>query len=281
MSVSAEAGSGRARAPRYVSLCPSITHALFELGVGGRVVGATRFCVDPEEPLAQVPRVGGTKDPRVDEIAALAPDLVFMNEEENRLEDFEAIEARGLRVHRSMPRCVDDVPAMLRSFGAATGAVAQGEELAGEVEEAARGAREAARAASRGSSGRPRATFVVLVWRKPWIAASADTFLSSVLEVAGGTNAIPSTGGRYPTLTSDEIAALDPSRVFLPSEPFPFGPRHVRELAEQTRIDPSRFVLCDGRALTWHGPLTAAALRDARGWFARDDDVGRAPRPRP
>lgn len=260
--------------PRYVSLCPSITHALFELGVGDRVVGATKFCVAPEEPLARVPRVGGTKDPRLDEIAALAPDLVFMNEEENRREDFDALRDRGLRVHRSMPRRVGDVAGMLRSFGAATGAAARADALAARVEEAAREASSAA-------AGRPRVPFVALVWRKPWMAASDDTFLSAVLEAAGGRNAVSADGGRYPALTSERIAALAPARVFLPSEPFPFGPRHVLELAEQTRIDPSRFVLCDGRALTWHGPLTAAALRSARDWFRPGDDLDRAATTRP
>jgi len=272
--VSAGAGAERAGGPRYVSLCPSITHALFELGVGERVVGATRFCVAPEEPLATVPRVGGTKDPRLDEIEALAPDLVFMNEEENRREDFDGLEARGLRVHRSMPRSVGDVPGMLRSFGAATGAEARAEARAAGVERAAREAREAADA-------RPPAPFVALVWRKPWMAASDDTFLSAVLEAAGGRNVVSAEGGRYPALTSERLAALAPSRVFLPSEPFPFGPRHVRELAEQTRIDPSRFVLCDGRALTWHGPLTAAALRSARDWFGPGDDLDRPATTRP
>ncbi|MEC7231836.1 MAG: helical backbone metal receptor, partial [Planctomycetota bacterium] len=92
-----------AAAARYVSLVPSLTETLFELGVGEAVVGATKFCVHPRPAVDAVPRVGGTKDPRVDRILALSPTLVLVNQEENRLEDVERLRAAGLEVHVTFP----------------------------------------------------------------------------------------------------------------------------------------------------------------------------------
>lgn len=178
---------------RLVSLCPSITETLFELGVGGAVVGATKFCVEPEAELAGVDRIGGTKDPDLDRIAALEPTLVLMNEEENRREDHDALRALGLDVHVSFPRGPGDVPAMLRSFGDAVGESARADGLARGVEDALRAARSAR---STRSSGGPGVAFLALVWRKPWIAAGPDTFLSALLEEAGGRNVLSPGGPR-------------------------------------------------------------------------------------
>ena len=250
---------------RLVSLCPSITEALFELGVGASVVGATKFCVEPEAELADLPRVGGTKDPSIDSIVALDPDVVFMNEEENRREDYEMLERRGIRVHVSFPKGPEDVPGMLRSFGREVGASPRADELAGHVENALSYVSHRRRA-RREDGGVP---FLVLVWRKPWIVAGPDTFPSRLLEAAGGRNVIPvDRRTRYPKLTDAELAALSVKRIFLPSEPFPFAQRHVDELVKGLQIDPSAFLLCDGRSVTWHGTRTAAALRSAAQWFA-------------
>lgn len=250
---------------RLVSLCPSITEALFELGVGSAVVGATKFCVSPAAGLKRVERVGGTKDPDVERIDALRPSLVFMNEEENRREDHDALVARGIQVHASFPRGPADVPGMLRSFGEAVGRGPRSEELSARVEQAIE-------EVGNGRSGSgPGPAFLVLVWRKPWIAAGPDTFLSRLLEAAGGRNVLPSLGPRYRTLLDAELSALSVNRVLLPSEPFPFRIRHVDELRTHIRIEPSGFILCDGRALTWHGPRTADALRSAARWFAAAD----------
>ncbi|MEO0660023.1 MAG: helical backbone metal receptor, partial [Planctomycetota bacterium] len=106
---------------RLVSLCPSITETLFELGVGGAVVGATKFCVEPEAELAGVDRIGGTKDPDLDRIAALEPTLVLMNEEENRREDSLELEEAGLNLHSSFPKDPEGTAAMVRSIAETVG----------------------------------------------------------------------------------------------------------------------------------------------------------------
>lgn len=241
---------------------PSLTESLFELGVGHRVVGATKFCVHPSEPLAGVTRVGGTKDPSLPRILGLKPTLVFANKEENRLEDVEALRSSGIPVHTSFPRHVSEVPEMLRDLGASVGRPEAGGSLALSVE----GALREAAAASR-SRTRPPVRFLVLIWRRPWMGASRDTFLSSLLEAAGGANVLSSEGPRYPELTGDEIADLNPDRVFLPSEPYPFQGQHIDELVRSARILPCRFLPCDGELLTWHGSRTTAGLRAAMRWL--------------
>ncbi|MEM9381136.1 MAG: helical backbone metal receptor [Planctomycetota bacterium] len=246
---------------RLVSLCPSLTETLFDLGAGDEVVGATKFCVHPAAGAEHVERVGGTKDPRVERIVALRPTLVLANEEENRLEDVEALRSAGVPVHTSLPRRVADVPPLIRELGDVLGRPGRAEELALAVEEAALRAHEAAAMRS------PRRV-LVLIWRRPWMSANADTFLSDLLATAGGRNAVGDRPERYPTLDLEEVRALDPDLVLLPSEPFPFKDAHVNELVARTRIGRSRFLRCDGELLTWHGSRTAAGLSAASRWLA-------------
>src|SRR5262245_31749970 len=114
---------------RIVSLCPSLTESVFRLGHGDDLVGRTKFCVQPADEVDAVERVGGTKNPKIDRILELRPDLVLMNEEENRREDADALRAAGLRVLSTFPRSVADVIDVLRALGAALGAESQADEL--------------------------------------------------------------------------------------------------------------------------------------------------------
>lgn len=257
-------------AARYVSLVPSLTETLFELGVGESVVGATKFCVHPRPAVDDVQRVGGTKDPRIDRILAVAPTLVLVNQEENRLEDVERLRAAGLAVHVTFPRRVADVPPMLRELGELVERPARGEELAREVEAAIEEVRIAA-------LERPPVPFAVLIWREPWLAAGPGTFLSDLVTVAGGVNVISESPGAapYPEVEPGSLAALGPRRILLPSEPFPFRDRHLDELSRRTRIGPAAFLRCDGELLTWHGSRTAAGLRAAARWLHRPETAAR------
>ena len=248
-------------AQRLVSLCPSMTETLFDIGAGSQVVGATRFCVRPEQ-MDGVVRIGGTKDPRIERIRDLRPTLVLANREENRLEDVEALRSAGVEVHDSMPRRVDEVPALIRDVGQRVGRGREAAAVADRLDEGIREARARRRAMD-------PVSFLVLVWRRPWIAATADTFLSNLLVEAGGSNVLVGGGGRYPEVTPEEVATLRPERVLLPSEPFPFAHQHVGELARATRMDPRRFLPCDGQLLTWHGSRTVIGLRAAARWMDR------------
>lgn len=265
--LSRHSSNDRLQVMRVVSLCPSLTELVFALGAGDEVVGRTRYCVEPVGEVERVPALGGTKSPKVGEILALEPDLVLLNREENRREDAEELERAGVRRESFLPTSVAETAAMVRRVGALLGRAAAGEELAAAIER--RAAELAARAA-----GRPRASFAYLIWRKPWMTVAAGTYVDDLLRLAGGDNVFAGAAERYPAITAEELAAADPARVFLASEPFPFATRHAAELAAASGLPRSRFELVDGQNLSWHGARTLAGLDTAEALIASPDRVG-------
>jgi len=240
---------------RIVSLCPSLTELVALLGRADALVARTKFCVAPADVVARIEAVGGTKDPRVERVVELAPDLVLMNREENRAEDAQALRERGLALHTSLPRD----PAGARALVGELGVLLEREHQATRIVEQI----DAALARIDAGPRREPVSFVCMVWRKPWMATDRGTYVSALVERAGGANLVAGEDGAYPQLTNDELAALAPQRVLLPSEPFPFAQRHADELAAATGILRDAFRLVDGAALTWHGSRTAAGLDEA------------------
>jgi ABC-type Fe3+-hydroxamate transport system substrate-binding protein len=229
-----------------VSLVPSATETLVALGVAP--VGVTRFC-----DLAGVPTVGGTKDPDVDAVVGLAPDLVVVNDEENRVEDFRRLAAAGLEVHSMSPRSVHDVGGEVRALAARLGRPVPAPFAPGEWDDWL-----ASMLAPRWWDA------FVAVWRRPWMSLASDTYGSSLLDLVGVGNVCADSFDRYPEVTLREVAARAPNVVLLPSEPYPFGPRHVAEVAAAVPGVP--VLLVDGRDLFWWGvrtPAAAARLRAA------------------
>jgi ABC-type Fe3+-hydroxamate transport system substrate-binding protein len=235
---------------RLVSLCPSLTETVFSLGRGADLVGRSKFCVHPAPAVDAIERVGGTKNPKIERIVALRPDLVLMNDEENRREDAEALAAAGVRVLSSFPRDVPTAAAAVRELGARIGAADAGARLADAI--------------LRAAAALPRRApvrFAYLVWRRPYMAVGDDTYISALLAAAGGVNALAAPGrGRYFEVTAAELAAAAPDLLLLSSEPFPFAARHAEDLVAETRLAPARVRLCDGELLSWHGARTVAGL---------------------
>lgn len=247
---------------RIVSLCPSLTELVFDLGRGADLVGITRFCVHPEEGVAGIRKLGGTKDPEVAGIVELEPDLVLLNEEENRIEDARALQAAGLRCHASMPRDTDETAHMVRSIAAELDRAAAGERIAADIE--ARAAR-----VRRAAAGKTPVRFAYLVWRKPWMSVNRDTFAHALLCQAGGVNVFADRAERYPEIDPAELAAARPDLVLLCTEPFPFRRNHSEELADAAGLPAEAFRIADGEYLSWHGSRTpdgidyAASLIDS------------------
>ncbi len=229
---------------RVVSLVPSVTETLLAWGV--TPVAVTRFCEQPS-----LPAVGGTKDPDLAAIVALRPDLVVVNDEENRREDADALRAAGVALHVTSVRSVADVAPCLVALATAVGApisaqpVNEGAPGPAPVHSLMRNGRRAGRAA------------FVPIWRRPWMTLNGDTYGSSVLAALGIGNVYAGAGDRYPTVTLAEVAALGPDLVLAPSEPYPFKPRHAAEL--RTVAPDVRFV--DGQDLFWWGVRTPVALQ--------------------
>jgi ABC-type Fe3+-hydroxamate transport system substrate-binding protein len=199
--------------------------------------------------VKRVESVGGTKNPKIARIVELAPDLVLLNEEENRREDAEALAAAGVRCHVSFPRDVDDTARMVREIGAVLERRAAAESIASDIERRATRVRESAWNA-------PPVRYAYMIWRNPWMVAGGDTFVTAMLALSGGTNVFAERSDRYPTVTPEDLGAVDPDAVLLSSEPFPFKEKHADELAAATGLPRSRMHFVDGEYLTWHGSRT-------------------------
>lgn len=250
---------------RVVSLCPSLTELVFDLGAGDTLVGRTRFCIHPADRVAAVPSVGGTKNPKVERIVELAPDLVLLNEEENRREDAEALQAAGIRCLTSLPRNAADTAAMVREIAAALGTLDAGERIAHDIERRAERVGNAA-------VGRPEVRYAYLIWRGPWMTVNDDTFVAAMLGLAGGRNVFGSEPDRYPAIEAERLREADPDVVLLSSEPFPFKERHALELVAATSLPRERFRFVDGELLSWHGSRTPAGIDYAEELMASAGD---------
>ena len=238
---------------RIVSLCPSLTELVFDLGRGEELVGITDYCVHPADRVGAIEKVGGTKTPKIERIVELAPDLVLLNEEENRRADADALARAGVRCHASFPRDVQGTADMVRSIGEALGRPREAESIAGDIETRAARVRRDAR-------GKREVAFAYLIWRKPWMAVNRDTFAHALLAQAGGRNVFADLHDRYPEIGVADLARATPDLVLLGTEPFPFEEKHFDELAEATKLSRERFLLADGEYLSWHGSRTPAGI---------------------
>jgi ABC-type Fe3+-hydroxamate transport system substrate-binding protein len=227
---------------RVVSLVPSLTETLFDLGAGDAVAGITDFCIFPEG--IERPRVGGTKNPRIDEIRALSPDLVYMNLEENIERHARSIEEFA-PVFVTEPKSVDDVAELITTLGA--------------IHRCSDRARELNDALANERGPVAAFTFAVPIWKKPWMWCGGDTYVSNLVESAGGSNVLGDRE-RYPSLAIDEVLALRPDIIFLPDEPYEFTVIDAEEIRDSYVIGPF-----PGHLFTWHGTRTILGLRFLRG----------------
>ncbi len=255
------ARAGPPHPERIVSLVPSLTEALFALGLGARVVGVTEWCVHPAAELEAVPKVGGTKNPDRDAILALAPDLVIANHEENTRRDVEKLREAGLPVWVTYPRSVHDAVALMDAL-AAIGA-----------SEAARSAvllpiHAAVAEAEAELARRARATRAFCpIWRDPWMAVGPDTYADDLLRLCGAANVFADRHDRrYPLVTLEQVVAAQPEVILLPDEPYAFGPKHVAELAELDvpAARNARIHCVDGTWVSWYGPRIRGAIATLR-----------------
>lgn len=222
---------------RIVSVVPSQTELLYDLGLDEEVIGITKFCVHPEEWFRKKTRVGGTKTLKVEEIVALRPDLVIANKEENTQEDIAALQ-KHIPVWVSDINTMDDAIAMIKAVGT----------MVNKFEKAFL------------ICARLQADFNTLpeifnhkkvayfIWKDPWMAAAQGTFIDSVLQSLGAVNAFGDKF-RYPEV---ELTALkDVDCVLLSSEPYPFKEQHLQAI--QMRLPQAKVMLVDGEMFSWYG----------------------------
>lgn len=223
---------------RIVSLVPSQTELLYDLGLDAEVVGITKFCIHPEHWFRHKKRIGGTKNVNLEAVAALHPTLILANKEENDREQIEYLQAH-YPVYVSDIVSIEDALGMISTIG----------ELTQKSEQAATIIRDISAQRRRYTIPPSSLQVLYLIWYDPWMAAGRETFIDSMLQEAGLTNRLDL--ARYPVLSDDAIRDLQPDLIFLSSEPYPFKEKHVvllQELCPKARI-----LMVDGELFSWYG----------------------------
>lgn len=251
-------GAGVSRPERIVSLVPSHTESLHDLGLADRVVGRTRFCIHPGPWVESVPHVGGTKDADLQKILDLEPDLVVVDKDENPLALVEALQAEGVEVLWSEIDTVEDAADFLQRLGDRCGVPEAGGRQAKRIRNALADAHEAQR-------GHEPLPIFCPIWYGPWMTFDATAYPNAVLAAIGLRNAFGDhKGPKYFEVAPEDVAASDAAWALLPTEPFPFHKQ--RDKVDTASLGPcgaeGRVRIIDGEALTWFGTRTAPGLEE-------------------
>ncbi len=227
------------RPKRIISLVPSQSELLWDLGLKNELIGITKFCVHPDNMFRTVERIGGTKNLDIEKIRRLGPDLIIGNKEENDRQQIELLQEE-FKVWMSDINTFDDTFKMIESFGDMFQVRDQASQMAGEV----RLSLESVKQIFSGNK------VLYFIWKDPWLVAASQTFIHHVLVHLGFENAAAHLE-RYPEITAEDIKKLNPDFCFLSSEPFPFKEEHVKEIRDQ--VPNASGILVDGEIFSWYG----------------------------
>ena len=223
---------------RIISVVPSQSELLWDLGLREELVGITKFCVHPPQMFQSIDRVGGTKTLNIEKIRALKPDLIIGNKEENEQSQILELQ-KEFTVWMSDICTLDDSLWMIEKVG----------ELVNRVEEA--NAIKENIQSSFLNVEKLNKSMLYFIWREPYMAAGKATFIGDMLKRIGLENRIEDNSGRYPNLNLEDIKLLNPELIFLSSEPYPFKEIHIKEL--QSILPNTKIVLVDGELFSWYG----------------------------
>ena len=227
---------------RIVSLVPSQTELLFDLGLENEIVGITKFCIHPNRYFKSKTKIGGTKKVDIDKVIALQPDLIIANKEENDKAQIEALEKK-FPVWISDVKNLEDAEDMILKVGVLTDKVENSKTLLTKIKTGFE-----TLSSKKDNPNKPSALY--LIWRKPFMSIGEDTFINDILAKTGFKNVLEGKL-RYPILNKNEIQALYPQYILLSSEPYPFKEKHIEELQ---KICPSAVIkLVDGEFFSWYG----------------------------
>lgn len=223
---------------RIVSLVPSQTELLYDLGLGDRVVGITKFCIHPRKWLSEKTVIGGTKQYHFDRIEGLQPDLIIGNKEENEQSGIE-------KLAEQYPVWMSDISTLEDAFEMITG-IGQLVNKEGLSTEIVRNVRNSFNEL-KGYDNKTKTLY--LIWKKPYMAAAKGTFIDEMMSIAGFENCILNV--RYPELSEEDIKELNPHTILLSSEPYPFKDKHIEELKQI--VPEAEIRLVDGELFSWYG----------------------------
>lgn len=228
-------------ARRIVSTVPSQTELLFDLELGDRLVGRTKFCIHPGDRVGEIPIIGGTKNLRLKKIKELKPDLIIGNKEENEQKQIMSLAAE-YPVWLSDVQTWDDAISMIRELSVMLGVGAKGQELIEKVNKS----RQNYTIPDRIKSAR----VLYLIWHDPMMAVGNNTFIDHMLSIFGVENAL-SDYSRYPELSKEDMQKIAPTHIFLSSEPFPFKEKHISHYQRICRD--AVITIIDGELFSWYG----------------------------
>lgn len=223
---------------RIISLVPSQTELLWDLGLREEIVGITKFCIHPKKLFESAPRIGGTKIFNFEKIRELKPDLIIGNKEENEQKQIEALQ-KEFTVWMSDIFTLDDALKTINAIGA----------LVNKKEEALLISNNINRSFVDLNKINKRVLY--LIWKDPYMAAGKATFIGDILGRIGMENVFEDKNSRYPEVSIGDIQTLDPELILLSSEPYPFKEKHMKEL--QDLLPNSKIILVDGELFSWYG----------------------------
>ena len=236
---------------RIISLVPSQTELLYDLGLRDEVVGITKFCVHPQEWFRNKKRIGGTKTVHIDMVKSLHPDLIIANKEENTKEQIEELAAL-FPTWISNIQTIDEGLQMIRELGALVGKPQQAITIADEIKT--------------GFTNLSKATIpkrvAYFIWRNPWMCAGGDTFISNMIETIGWHNVLADTL-RYPAIELEVLKDKQVELILLSSEPYPFKDTHIAEI--KAVLPGVEVMLVDGEMFSWYG----SRMREAVGYVSK------------
>ncbi|MFC5269414.1 ABC transporter substrate-binding protein [Adhaeribacter terreus] len=224
---------------RIISLVPSQTELLFDLGLENEVVGVTKFCIHPADKVKTKPKIGGTKNFNFEVIDALQPDLIIGNKEENYQEGIEKL-AEKYPVWMSDIFTLEDALDMIRKIGELTGTSKNATEIAAKTEAGF----------TTLPKLQPQISSAYFIWKNPYMAVGSNTFINDMLQRCGLQNVFAN-AERYPEIRIEILQKTQPEIILLSSEPYPFKEKHIQEF--QAICPQAKIKIVDGEMFSWYG----------------------------
>lgn len=223
---------------RIISLVPSQTELLWDLGIRDELIGITKFCIHPNEMFKLKDRVGGTKTLDIHKIRSLKPDLIIGNKEENEYAQIKELQ-NEFPVWMSDIYNLKDAYKMISDIGELVNKKNEAKVMVSNIQK------------SFSLIKKHHKTVLYLIWKNPYMAAGKSTFIGDILNEMGLMNVLETNDLRYPEVSLENIKKLNPEFIFLSSEPFPFNVIHINEL--QKLVPNATIKLIDGELFSWYG----------------------------
>lgn len=236
---------------KIISLVPSLTELLIDLGLQKQVAGRTRFCIHPKETIKHIEIVGGTKNPDIEKIKSIRPDLVIANKEENRKEDIQQLDTVTETMVTEISS-VEDALVEIKRIGHKTGRSQAADDIISKT--------------SSVLDQRPKQqllTTAYFIWKDPWMTVGHDTYIHDVLNKYGMINVFEDRQ-RYPTTSLQELTELSPELILFSSEPYPFKEKHIQEIKEL--CPDSKIKLVEGEWFSWYGSRMIHSFKALNEW---------------